>query len=103
MRRDSKSRGLVKAGANGRAVRRRRVLQLAEQRSEGDAGEAAVPVQFLIAFVRAMIRNRPSGDLISLSMSSARGAVPITDEQAKAFMRAVLVEAENSPWPKGFF
>lgn len=79
------------------------MLQLTEQRSARDANQAAVPVQFLIAFVRAMIRNRPSGDLISLSMGSARGLVPISDDQAKAFLKAVYTEVDESPWPKGFF
>lgn len=79
------------------------MLQPAKQRSAGDSGQAQVPVEFLVAFVRALINNRPSNDLLALSMGSARARVPITDDQAKAFWNAVLYDVERAPWPKGFF
>jgi len=79
------------------------MLQLDEQRSAGDAGEAAAPVEFLIAFVRHLIRNNPSGDCLALAIYAAAREFHITNEQAKKFIQAVMHEKENSPWPKGFF
>jgi len=63
----------------------------------------AVPVEFLLEFTRALIRVVPSTDAFYLAAAEARGAVPLTDEQAKAFSRAVLYEQEQTMWPKGFF
>lgn len=79
------------------------MLQLAEQRSEGHADQAAAPVEFLIAFVRSLIRNNPSGDCIALAMRSASSVCPLTPEQEAQFRRAVDIEVNNSHWPKGFF
>jgi len=79
------------------------MLQLPEQRSERDAGQAAAPVEFLIAFTRALIRNHPSGDCISLAMRSAKGVCPLTPEQEEQFRKAVNIEVDKSPWPKDFF
>ena len=79
------------------------MLQLDEQRSTGDAGQVAAPVEFLIAFARALIRAHPSPDCIALAMRSAKGACPLTPEQEVQFRRAVDIEVDNSGWPKGFF
>jgi hypothetical protein len=79
------------------------VLQLDEQRSAGDVGQDPVPVEFLVAFVRHLIRNNPSGDCLALAIYAAAGEFSITNEQARKFIQAVMHEKENSPWPKGFF
>lgn len=79
------------------------MLQLDEQRSAGDAGEVAAPVEFLIAFTRALIRNNPSEDSLALALYAAAREFNITPEQAQQFLKAVMHEKENSPWPKGFF
>jgi hypothetical protein len=83
------------------------VLRKSEHGSPTDPSEApggeAVNVQFLIAFVRNMIRNNPSSDLWQLSMYAAMKEVPITDEQKAAFEKAVLNEVKQAPWPDGFF
>jgi hypothetical protein len=79
------------------------MLQLPEQRSTGDAGPAAPPVEFLVAFVRALIHAHPSPDCIALAMRSANGACPLTPEQEAQFRKAVDIEVDRSPWPKGFF
>lgn len=79
------------------------MLQLDEQRSAGDAGQAAAPIEFLIAFTRALIRNNPSQDSLALALYAAAAEFSITPEQAKQFLQAVMHEKENSPWPKGFF
>lgn len=79
------------------------MLQLDEQRSTGDAGQAAAPFEFLIAFARALIRAHPSPDCIALAMRSAKGACPLTSEQEAQFRKAVDIEVDNSGWPKGFF
>jgi hypothetical protein len=103
VRRSSKSTGLAKRSDDRGLVDRRGVLQLPEQRSAGDAGPAAAPVEFLIAFARALIRNHPSGDSIALAMRSANGVCPLTPEQEAQFRKAVDIEVDRSPWPKGFF
>jgi len=79
------------------------MLQLDEQRSTGDAGQTAAPVEFLIAFARALIRVNPSPDCIELAMLSAKGACQLTPEQEAQFRKAVDIEVDRSPWPKGFF
>ena len=66
-------------------------------------GSDAAPVQFLIAFVRAMIREHPSRDVLDLAMYAAMREVNITKDQARQFLAAVMAETERSPWPKGFF
>jgi hypothetical protein len=103
VRRSSKSTGLAKRSDDRGLVHRGGLLQSAEQRPEGHAGEAAAPVEFLIAFTRALIRNNPSGDSIALAMRSAQDICPLTPEQEVQFLRAVGVEVDRSPWPKGFF
>jgi hypothetical protein len=50
-----------------------------------------------------MIKNHPSRDSILLSMAVARNEVSITKEQEEQFLEAVFNEADNAPWPKGFF
>lgn len=73
------------------------------QQPERPEEEDAVPVAFLIAYVRALIRNNPSGDLHALSIESAKRRIPITPAQEEAFLRAIAQEASQSHWPKGFF
>jgi hypothetical protein len=79
------------------------VQQQPEQRSTGDAGQAAAPVEFLIEFIRQVIRNNPQGDLYKLAMYAANDRVPLTEEQQVAFLRAIYHEQDRSYWPKGFF
>jgi hypothetical protein len=94
-------KGLTRGGqeAEGEPVRGGGLLQ----QSERAKGEDAIPVAFLLAYVRCLIRNNPSGDLHALSLAGARRMVPITDEQEQAFLKAIAHEAEQSHWPKGFF
>ena len=66
-------------------------------------GSTPVPIDFLIHFVRAMIRLRPSEDVFALAMMNANKEVPLTDEQRELFEKAVKHEADQSIWPKGFF
>ena len=80
-------------------VRRGGVLQPPEQHETEDV----IPVEFLLAYVQALIRNNPSRDLHVLSVAAAKSAFPITEAQEEAFLKAVGVEARNSHWPKGFF
>lgn len=81
------------------------MLQLAEQRSPSDAGQdpRTIPIEFLIAFVRQIIRQCPSPDAIYLAMCAATDAYPLTEEQRAAFLHAVRHEQASSNWPKGFF
>ncbi len=57
----------------------------------------------ILAFIRALIRNHPSRDSISLAARSADDKFPITDEQKEAFAEAVAHEVDQSTWPPGFF
>ena len=66
-------------------------------------GPPAVPVEYLLAFVRSLIRIHPSCDAIALATAQAGEAFPLTEEQSKAFQKAVSHEAEQTMWPKGFF
>jgi hypothetical protein len=67
-------------------------------------GEAlSVPVDFLIAFTRALIRTNPSTDSFIIAAASARGEVSISDEQMRLFSRAIKGEMKKSPFPKDFF
>ena len=75
------------------------MLLESEQRQDGDAP----PIEFLIAFVRNLIRENPSSDGLYLAMSGAAREVGITTEQAAAFTKAVMAEQRRSAWPAGFF
>lgn len=75
------------------------MLQLAVQQRQGEDA----PVEFLLAFCRALIRQTHSSDKMSLAMRAAKAEVPISVEQEMQFSLAVATEAEKSPWPKGFF
>jgi len=92
----------AEGGDDQRLEHRGGVLQPAEQRPEGyaDSDEA---VKFLACFVRAMIRNNPSGDTLFLSMLAASKEANISSEQAEKFIKWVTAEQSASPWPKGFF
>jgi hypothetical protein len=104
VRRNNKAEGLEEAGADQGVVRGGGLLQLAEQRQEGDVSEAEFQAfRFLVAFTRNLIRNNPSGDVITLSLYAAAADANLDVKQAKAFVQWVLHEQENSPWPKGFF
>jgi len=71
----------------------------ADQKEESDP----IKVDFLIEFCRSLIRNNPNGDTIYLAFLAARKRVSLTDDEAKAFLKAVGVEMGKSHWPKGFF
>jgi len=75
------------------------MLQSDEQRPRAPA----IPVEFLLVFVRALIRAHPSQDLYDMAMVAADREVPLTTKQKAAFKLAVMNEAEQSIWPKGFF
>lgn len=103
MRRDNKSTGIKKAGPEGRVVRGGGVLQLSEQHSPGDAGEAGEAIRFLILFTKALIRNNPSSDVLYLSLMSAATEAGISKETAQNFISWVMSQQDQSYWPKGFF
>jgi len=88
--------------SNSVLVRRGRVLRKPELGPTNDASQA-ISIEFLMAFVQALIRKNPSDDLIMLALMSASNDVPITKEQRTAFMRAIMQVQAGSPWPKGFF
>lgn len=75
------------------------MLQLAVQQRQGEDA----PVEFLLAFCRALIRLTPSSDKTTLAMMAAKNEVPISLEQEMRFMLAVNAEAKKSVWPEGFF
>ncbi len=62
-----------------------------------------LPVQLLVAFCRAMIRNMPSRDMIELSLSAAKEDAGASDRDISLLRQALLQEASRSPWPAGFF
>lgn len=72
-------------------------------RSEGARAHSAARVDLLVAFTRALIRHHPSGDAIMLSLYHAQHETGASDEEVAVMTEAVLGEAAQSPWPKGFF
>jgi hypothetical protein len=63
----------------------------------------SAPVEFLIEFTRALIKQNPSSDLFYLAMYAAEAKVSLTTEQKALFIKAVSAEARQSAWPEGFF
>jgi hypothetical protein len=75
---------------------RRGMLQSAQH------GAEAIPVEFLIAFTRALIRMLPSNDALWLAANHAKQVCPLTDEQRELLNHAIRAEVNQSVWPKGF-
>lgn len=63
----------------------------------------APPVELLIAFTRALIRQNPSEDGLYLAIAAAQKEVKVTDGELAVFIDAVYGEKKGSPWPGGFF
>jgi hypothetical protein len=57
----------------------------------------------MLVFVRSLIRQHPSSDVLSLALREADKKVPLTEQQRESFVKAVTSEAQQSPWPQGFF
>lgn len=90
---------------------RGRVLQRSEQRSTGLAvvrpeGGGSAPVvrpQLVVEFLRALIRNNPSEDLMVLSLHHAAHVTGATKRECELMMQAIRGEQSQSVWPEGFF
>src|SRR5687768_2276819 len=86
------------------------MLLAAQQRSTklailqpGRREEASpVRVELLVEFVRAMIRERPSQDLLELCLSQARHRTGASQEECDTFRTAIMAEAAQGHWPPGF-
>ena len=71
---------------------------------QGESPEAqARRAQFLVAFVRALLRMNPNEDLVLLAMRAAVNESGATREDAELLLQSILVEVARSPWPKDFF
>jgi hypothetical protein len=103
---DTEHKGRRTSPARGGPGNRSGVLQQLEletiQLGEGRE-DLSVPVEFLIAFTRCLLRLSPSSDLFAIASMSARREVPISDKQMRLFLKAVRGEVKKSPWPKDFF
>lgn len=99
MRSNSGSGGGEEDESGGGAIRRSGVLLKHELGQEGDAPS----IEFLVAFVRHLIRNNPSSDTLFLAVLAASKEVGITQKQANEFVAAVMDEQKKSHWPEGFF
>ena len=90
--------------AKGEIVHRRGLLQPTQQL---EAGEPARPDQlrpeFLIEFIRELIKNNPNGDLLSLSLVTAARRTSATSEEEMLLKKAIKQTAEQSMWPTGFY
>lgn len=64
-------------------------------------GEGDLPLAFLITFIRELLRNTVSGDVLALAMYAAQDEVPLTPEQLEKFKTAVFKQ-QGSYFPKGF-
>jgi len=86
------------------------MLRVPEQPSGGEGGGnksivkvEAVPVALLLAFIRALISEVVSGDMIYLALMRAQSEMHATDAQMKELKLAVMREyATNRIWPEGF-
>lgn len=99
MRSNSGSEGDGEGSSDRGLVRGSGLLCDSERGQEGDAPS----IEFLVSFVRHLIRNCPSSDVLMLSVLAASKEAGITSEQATEFIKAVLEEQGKSHWPKGFF
>lgn len=87
----SKRKQRALGDGSGKSLHRRGVLQSAEQRPAD-----AAPIEFLIDFVRALIRLNPSSDCMYLALASAKGKHSLTDAQTKSFVEAICSEMGQS-------
>jgi len=110
---------LPEAGGDSVALRdvprRRAGAEAADGGSDGDrTGLQRVPFQFgprsndlafafLVSFVKNILRNLVSQDVIILSLHAVREERKATDEQMKVFQTAILGWWKtNKIWPDGF-
>lgn len=110
---------LPKAGGDPMALRdvHRRGSGV-EASNEGDDGDRGglqcVPLQFgprsddlafafLVSFVKNILRNLVSQDVIILSLHAVRDDMKASDEQMKVFQKAMIGWWKNNKiWPDGF-
>jgi len=84
------------------------MLQRNEQlakRAAGGSNEIPLPrPEFLIEFVRAIIKNNPNGDILYLSIMAAADKTNASKDEIKMLTQAVRdISAGPTPWPKGFY
>ena len=103
MRRDQKSKRVTAGRDDQGIVHRSRVLQPVEQLSTRNADYPAAAIEFLIVFVRHLIRKNPSQDLLMLSIWSAASELGVDRKQAEKIIKVVMSEAAQTSWPPGFF
>jgi len=93
--------------AENESVHRGGVLQHAERRPACAAGEGERPgtvsIELLLAFTRALIHEHPSGCVLTLALHQAASQTGASKEELEALQLAVMGEASQSSWPKGFF
>lgn len=90
------ARKRITRGSGEEHLRGRGVLQSAEH------GPDAIPVEFLIAFTKAIIRLVPSTDVLYLAAGQANRACPLTKEQRDRLNAGLKEQVNKSSWPKGF-
>jgi hypothetical protein len=81
-----------------KAIVVRRDVEVAVHREEPH-----LEVRLLVELCRALIRENPSRDFLEIGLAIAKHATGASDEEMMLLARAVMGEAEKSPWPKGFF
>ena len=94
--------------ANQDLVRRGGMLQRNEQlaeRADHRSDELPLPrPEFVLEFLRSIIKNNPNGDVLALSMMEAAKNTSATKEEIAILKEAVRGEMRSgSMWPKGFF
>lgn len=94
--------------SNQDLVHRGGMLQRNEQLAQRtDCRSDQIPLprpEFLIEFVRSIIKNNPNGDILYLSIMEAASKTAATPEEVELLKEALReVTAGPTPWPKGFF
>ena len=94
--------------ANQDLVRRGGMLQRNEQlaeRADHRSDELPLPrPEFVLEFLRSIIKNNPNGDVLALSLMEAAANTSATKEEIDVLRQAIRGEVQKgSFFPRGFY
>jgi len=62
-----------------------------------------IPLEFLVAFTRHLVRGTVSADALYLALAAAAGECGVDKQRMQTVLQQVLQEhAASKVWPKGF-
>lgn len=99
--RDVPRRGAGVEAGDGGDVENRTGLQ--QQPVQHGAPSDDIPLEFLIAFTRHLVRGTVSPDALYLALAAAAGECGVPKARMQEVLQKVLLEhAASRVWPKGF-